>query len=562
MWKKSLCVLAMLLLAGAVTGLVAAACSSGNGSSCDSDADCEQGEYCANDGKCHPRSQPDGGDEDGATTGDDDQPADTDQGPPPCEHDRDCPPDQVCDGSDCVAGDDCSADYNCDIATEYCHPEGKVCKQRSQLCEPCAQDYECPDPGEGDMCVVYPGGQSYCGKACGNQGCPPGYVCDPDYGSGTGPNPYQCVSNTGDCGDQFVCHSDEDCAANQVCNLAQGTCVPKCIDDTSCAAGLKCHYTGHCAEPCSTDADCEGDLICCTPGRGFCGPDSTGKCRPEGCVLHSECLLAEGDSLGYCDKTTHECKTGCRAADPNTVNDCKSGMKCTCVNGSATCDEYDCCGDPGQPCLCDPTIEDCSEVEVCTDGLCEEIPCHERGDVSIACGRNQVCCGWPLNDGYDCPQGVDEGECYTAEDPVCRSCSEDAECDVAGYGFGEKGVCLEDTGDGNSYCHLGCRTSQDCPSTWQCAYTYVQGCEQADHCEPSASCETVIVTEEGEEHKGCHCLTDDDCPDDANGFEAHCEPMQICDYSVDPPDCHEGNVCKYAKACQCGNCCSQLVAGG
>ena len=51
---------------------------------------------------------------------------------------------------------------------------------------------------------------------------------------------------------------------------------------------------------------------------------------------------------------------------------------------------------------------------------------------------------------------------------------------------------------------------------------------------------------------------DDDCPTDINGFRAVCEPFNICDYSQDPPDCQEGNVCMFAKACQCSNCCSQL----
>ena len=281
-------------------------------------------------------------------------------------------------------------------------------------------------------------------------------------------------------------------------------------------------------------------------------------------MLHSECLLSQGDSLGYCDKTTNECMTGCRAADFSTINDCRSGMKCTCVSGTATCDTFDCCGDPGQPCLCDPAIPgwDCSQVSVCTDGLCEEIPCHERGDVSVACARNQVCCGWPLGDGYPCPDGAPEGECYVAQDPVCRSCSEHATCDIAGYGYCEKGACLDDM-DGNTYCHLGCRSSQDCPSTWACDYSYIQGCDPANSsCEATATCDTVWVTEEGETVSGCHCNTDADCPEDIEGFVAHCETMQICDYSQEMPSCVDGKACHFAKACQCMNCCGQLASGG
>lgn len=566
MFKKLSILVSILFATAALAGLSLGACSSNKASSCETDLDCKDGEYCANDGKCHPRVQPDGGDEDGAGNDGGDTPADGDQGPPPCENDRDCPADKVCDvaSGECVDGQACSADYNCDINNEYCDPDGGVCKDRALLCEACQHDYQCPDPSEGDMCLTYPSGQTYCGQACGNRGCPPGYLCDQDYGSGSGPNPYQCVSNTFVCGGGFICHGDADCAANQVCNMAAGTCVPKCIDDTSCASGLKCHYTGHCAAPCSTDADCEGDLICCTPGRGFCDANSTGKCRPEGCVLHSECLLADGDSLGYCDKNTNTCMTGCRAADPQTVNDCKSGMKCTCNSGTATCDSYDCCGDPGQPCLCDPAIQDCSQVEVCTDGLCEEIPCHERGDVSIACARNQVCCGWPLNDGYTCAAGSSEGECYTAPvDVWCSACgSEGDACEVAGYGYGEPGICLGDGGDGNTYCHLACRDSQDCPSTWQCDYSYLRGCDTDSDCEAGATCGVFLkrFDDQGqpEELKACMCDSDAVCGE-LNGFTGTCQPEQLCDQTVEPTQCQAGQVCKYAKACQCSNCCSQLI---
>ncbi|HOX46378.1 MAG TPA: hypothetical protein PK668_22435 [Myxococcota bacterium] len=546
------------------------ACSSGSDPKpCTTDLDCAADQYCGPDGRCLPRL-PDGGD-DGA-----DQPADgqdgadgtdgVDPGPPPCQRDTDCPADEVCDEASgtCGAGQGCNADYNCNIDTEFCDPEGKVCKTRSALCEPCARALECLLPSEGDLCISYPGGL-FCGQRCGTLACPAGYVCDLTAGSGTGPNPGQCRSNTGDCAGTFICHGDGDCAANKVCNLATGTCVGKCTSDVNCAAGLKCHYTGHCGPPCSTDADCGGELICCTPGRGFCDAASTGKCRPEGCVLHSECLLTVGDSLGYCDRRTNECKTGCREANPQNVNDCKSGMKCECTGGALSCDQFDCCPDPGGVCLCDPELEDCSQVSVCDDGQCIEIPCQERGDVSVACARNQVCCGWPLADGYPCPAGTPTGECYTAVDPVCRTCADNAACEQAGYGFGEKPICLDDS-DGNKYCHLGCRNSQDCPATWACDYSFIQGCEDASNCTGAATCEVVDRSLDGDgqvqEALACICASEADCEPDFDGFAPHCLPMQACDRTVDPIQCHEVKVCHYAKACQCSNCCGQLAAGG
>ena len=568
-WLVSMAAMAALIVFGA-----AVACSSSEGTKCSSDDECEASEYCGNDGVCHDRVVPDGG-TDGGIDGEDGG-GGTDEGPPPCARDIDCPADEVCQDAVCVAGEKtCQFDYNCDSATEFCDPEGGICKSRSALCEPCNRDLECPDPVQNDRCIVYPDGIKYCGQACGVRGCPAGYLCDRTTAYGEGPNPYQCRSNTDSCEGTFICSSDDDCASNKVCNLTTGTCVTKCISDTNCAAGKKCHYTGHCGDPCSSDGDCTtygSDLMCCLSSvQEWCDDNSTGRCRPDGCVLHSECLLDPpvANSYGYCDQRTHDCMTGCRTANNGVVEDCTSGYRCSCSGGEISCDEMDCCNDPGSGgCLCDPEFEDCSQVSVCDNGFCEKIPCYERGDVAIACARNQVCCGWPTEDGYPCPEQSEEGECYTAVEPVCASCAADAheECDFTaeGYGYGEKGVCLEDM-DGNNYCHLGCRDSQDCPATWQCRFTWVQACDAENPCEATATCDWIYRgyndNNEVEEVEGCQCTSDADCPTDFNGFVSHCDPMQICDYTIEPPECHEGMVCKAAKACQCSNCCGELAGG-
>jgi hypothetical protein len=483
-----------------------------------------------------------------------------------CSHDRECPPDMVCAAGTCVAGSACSFDFECDPSTEYCHPDGGVCKQRSALCEPCTEDYECPDPAMGDMCIFYPDGD-YCGQRCGVTACPAGYDCDLTSGSGTGSNPGQCRSNTGSCEGTFICHGPGDCAANQVCNPQTGQCVPMCADDIQCPGGQKCHLSGHCGPPCAQDSDCAqygSDLICCTaPGipSQFCDANSTGKCRPDGCALHSECLQTQGDSLGYCDKRTHTCMPGCRAADPASVNDCVSGMKCECTGGTVSCDGFDCCPDPGAggACLCDPQHQDCSQVNVCDNGECLPIPCNERGDVNAACSRNQLCCGWPLADGYPCPAGVGDGECYTAPGGTwCSPCADEGgPCEVTGYGHGQPGACLRNFDD-NLTCHLACRDDQDCPSGWQCDYNFVQGCNQQTDCEATALCDVGLVMSDGTELKMCMCQTDSDCPAESNGFQPHCVQQALCDYSQDPPDCSMGMVCKFAKVCQCLTCCTEL----
>jgi len=553
-----------------VAALAMAACSgSSSEKPCTGDGDCPQGQSCGADGKCHPNTPADG--QDGGPDGGDAQSGDGDSGPKPCTHDRECPPDKICQLStgQCVAGQTCQESYNCD-SSQYCDPVGKVCKTRSALCEPCSDDLQCPDPEMGDMCITYPEGK-FCGQRCGVAQCPPGYICDTQAGSGTGPNPGQCRSNTGSCGSTFICHSDDDCAANKVCNLATGKCVPKC-QEIGCAAGLVCHGTGHCGEACKGDADCStygSGLICCTaPGTpaSFCTQSQVGVCRPAGCVLHSECLVTGGNSLGYCDKRTGECKTGCRfGGQAGVMTDCTSGYYCECTSGTVSCDIFDCCPDPGQPedCVCNPETQSCSNVTVCDNGTCTKIPCYERG-VHVSCDAHNLCCGYPLGDFYPCPNGVAEGDCYLADKNAwCGACSEEGKaCQTPGLGRGEPGVCLKNQKDGNTYCQPACRDTNDCPATWSCKYSYIQACDQNAPCQVQSNCKLIYkgYDDQGQvqEVNGCHCTTDADCPTDINGFRAVCVNFNICDNTQQPPACTPGKVCQFAKACQSPTGCAVL----
>ncbi len=561
---KSLAWKALLAAALLVCG-----CSSQGDKPCQLPSDCPAGWECGADGKCHQIITGDG--EDGQSDGGGDLPADSDPGPKPCTHDRECPSDQVCNlaTGECVDGTWCQESYNCDT-DQYCDPVGEVCKIRSQLCEPCTEHLQCPDPEMGDMCITYPQGR-FCGQRCGVAQCPPGYDCDLTAGSGTGANPGQCRSNTGECGSTFICHQDDDCAANRVCNLATGKCVPKC-QEIGCAAGLVCHGTGHCGEPCQGDADCStygAGLVCCTgPGApvSFCTQDQVGVCRPAGCVLHSECLIATGNSFGYCDKRNGQCQEGCRYGGVSGVmTDCKAGYYCECTGGTLACDTFDCCPDPGQPdaCVCNPETQSCASISVCDNGTCTKIPCYERG-VHVSCDAHNLCCGFPVGDYYTCPGGTTEGDCYLVDKNAwCATCPEEGKaCDTPGLGHGEPGVCIADTKDSNTYCHPACENTNQCPSTWSCKYTYVQACDQNSPCEVPANCQLIYrgydENQQVQEVNGCHCLTDADCPTDINGFRAVCVDFNICDYTVQPAVCNPGKVCQFGKACQSPQGCSTL----
>ncbi len=361
-----------------------------------------------------------------------------------CERDAQCESDEVCDrdSGKCIKGTKaCTEDYNCDYDTEYCDKKGQICKKHQELCQPCEEDLECGKEEDGHKCIEYPaeakdnkttvdGGEEtpkvkpkFCGRSCG--ACPKGYYCNAMEGDFP---TAQCIPLEKSCTAVTVCLTDADCKDGDVCNMANGACVPKCSfdrkknDSLGCAVGLVCHKNGKCGKRCLSKSDCQGEFIC---------EDVTGRCRIEGCIDSDEC-----PGNHYCEKSNHTCIEGCEKTE-----DCMSG--------------YECKADTKK---------------------CEQLKCTARGK-NISCDLLQFCCG--ENPNIACTAGVPQGDCFDAPEPYCKTCDpknadqqtgfSNGQC--AGPRNGQDHLCLtveDESENKHNFCGVGCKDSNDCPRGLPC----------------------------------------------------------------------------------------------
>jgi hypothetical protein len=147
------------------------------------------------------------------------------------------------------------------------------------LCQPCSVDADCPGVGgTEDACVSYGAEGAFCGRACGDDGCPSGFSCVEAL-TRDGVTLEQCVADSGvcPCSDLSVtlglwtpCWTENE----------WGTCegVRVCTGDglSDCDAGIPAE------ELCNgQDDDCDGeadegscaDGELCDPTSLVCGPD-------------------------------------------------------------------------------------------------------------------------------------------------------------------------------------------------------------------------------------------------------------------------------------------------
>ena len=313
---------------------------------------------------------------------------------PECQMATDCSDeDAVCtcegqclvpEGQACVDSINCGTSHYCDPCTGHCAPRGA-------LCEPCMAQGSCMMDG---ACIPYASGGTYCGYPClSDVGCQvigPGYSCvalDAFEVS-------QCVPKSGDCAELGLCEEDAECPGAQICNAA-GSCADGCTEDGQCAVMMVC-VQGHCVEPCSTDADCEGEAIC----------ESDGHCKVEGeCAAASDCPMAET----YCDLSVGTCVPGCQTDDhcQDATLECESG-ECV-VKGcqhNYQCAFAEVCHKETGECVASPEAHcaDCvpGDDAACTEtgGICvglQDADGNEKGDFCF-----QPCVEDPID---SCPQG-------------------------------------------------------------------------------------------------------------------------------------------------------------
>ena len=273
---------------------------------CTSDADCEGGKVCMENGTCGYACEP----------------------IIPCTETVDCPEGQWCAPSKvCEFG--CSVDEDCifegDDTWMVCRnfecvqacatqDDFAACPVMTAAATPTVvrSDEEC---GEGCVCQDF-----YCNCGCAGEdspnACEPGYVCQEDGFTCKHPceedvncppelvcydgwcdefrcetyedcrragfgEQYECVIDTdgvGHCLD--LCYGDDDCGCEgepgaiatdecgSVCVAGECVGLPECLDNGNCSGGDICQ-DGSCVEPpepgeegCTSDAECEGDFVC------------------------------------------------------------------------------------------------------------------------------------------------------------------------------------------------------------------------------------------------------------------------------------------------------------
>ncbi len=143
-----------------------------------------------------------------------------------------------------------------------CAPE----PPKAGLCQACKVASDCA--GTGALCLGVDSTTGYgrCGQKCVvDCDCPESYECRPVTDPATGRYDAdlgrQCVPESGKCPE---CWSDNECSDYKICEA--GSCVPGCVDDTSCPSGQRCFEDGRCAVACCEDQDC-GEGHVCKEGR-------------------------------------------------------------------------------------------------------------------------------------------------------------------------------------------------------------------------------------------------------------------------------------------------------
>jgi hypothetical protein len=318
-------------------------CASPPAPECLTEEDCEEGFYCEF-GYCFPE--------------------------PECTSSEDCPEGEICVDEECIPDPnphlplcaECTSHSECGDHQDLCL-EGfvdglKHCGMHCETDEDCGEGLmcyhfapelelpsQCVPPSmdcstyctSDDDCTVPEHCESgRCTDACDPAdplSCPDGYYCDFE-GCTSG----SCVE-LGEVGDAALgapCSSDLDCAGLRCVEMLGGSfCSESCdfISGGACAADMQCQplsggacgycscSTGLIADPCTGNADCQGD-ICVS---GFC----TMLCPSEGCAPGFDCENIAGYDL--CMPASYGVGQSCSA---NT--DCLSGM-CTRHGGRSFC---------------------------------------------------------------------------------------------------------------------------------------------------------------------------------------------------------------------------------
>jgi hypothetical protein len=316
------------------------------------------------------------------------------------------------------------------------------------------------------------------------------------------------------------------------------------------------------------------------------------------CDDGNACSIGDACFLGACQpgSQTLDCRDGNDCTDdacepsagcvfvPNTnacddFNACTSGDRClggACMGGTATsCDDgNDCTDDACDPgtgrCMhlanqrpCDDA-NPCTMQDACRNGRCQGVPLDEDGDgfPTMACGYTDCDDGsTAINPGvFEGPNGAGvcgdglDNDCdgmTDGDDPTCRPCAIDADCD-------DLDVCNGVETCQDSACVSGVRL--DCDDRNPCT---------SDNCDPVSGCFSLDNADPCDD--GDACTLNDTCEQGlcAGQEPVQCQPLDQCHVSgqcdsvtgqcTNPvsPDgipCDDRNLCTRADSCQRGRC--------
>lgn len=296
-----------------------------------------------------------------------------------------------------------------DCTTTGC-PSGQECVDGScrtvtgdgTVCSPCSSGSDCG--GSSDLCLRYPDGAGYCGKACSSSAdCGSSEEC---VGISGGSN--QCVrmnsSGSPDCSSAPPpgCSTDSDCESTHRCNTSTGECELRATD------------RGELGEPCTQDSECNSGTCFFTPSGGvctsscdwldpadcpsgfYCDGDATGACGSGVCLAGSAGAAAMGETCSAdTDCASLFCSLGTCASPciPDGTTGCPDGYSCQ-IGTTSACGACKMAGDTGDPCGMN---EDCGSricavagdrtfcTELCMDasGCPDGFTCEPAGDTSV-----------------------------------------------------------------------------------------------------------------------------------------------------------------------------------
>ncbi len=401
----------------------------------------------------------------------------------------------LCENQECETGADCVAGF----LNRSCNLETGLCETDSGECDPiCKPWQEC---NSSNKCVKKSG---YCSS---NSECGENQVC----------------TNNHTCKDLVIpgCQNDRDCKEWQFCN-ENNSCEVKilnCIEDDDCLANQRCQLSTHkcvkaCDEVCELWEHCTPDGKKCEANNNSCN-DNDNECETD----------------QHCNSNTHECENSC---NPN----CDSWQECNsqneCMSDSGRCDDISDCDDNQ---ICNGSHR-C--VYVCVPGCDSWQECNAQGECIKADGYCDATDDCGTTFGFSASCNLNTHLCENDPDFNCDpSCKPWERCqNRACVKIEDRCEGLSDCG-ANKYCDLNTHTCED--ESTDCD----PACENKEYCDTTV-CKDIpgICNEDNDCSIGENCINNE-CIDEVCSI--NCPAWEICDDNtckIRENRCTQDNECE------------------